>query len=308
MLYFNVGKKFSELGFYAFLIFMITLDIAIVDRRYYSKDNFQRKRDTSYHANSAADDEILKDKSYYRVYNLQNPMAEARTSYNHHSLGGYHGAKLRRYQDLYDSCLLRETQQLYRDAQSGGLDFKKYGVLNMLNAKYVKYGDEAGNIIPNPEANGAAWFVREVVGVNSPTEELKQTGELKSRSFAVIDNSKFKIQNFEYDSLSTIHLQEFKPAYLKYESQSSKNGLAVFSEVYYPKGWHAFVDGKEILILRANYVLRALEIPQGKHTIEFKFEPQPYIVGNKVTLASSWVVLFVLLSCIGLSVKGKDGF
>jgi hypothetical protein len=308
MLYFNVGKKFSELGFYAFLIFMITLDIAIVDRRYFSKDNFQRKRDTSYHANSAADDEILKDKSYYRVYNLQNPMAEARTSYNHHSLGGYHGAKLRRYQDLYDSCLLRETQQLYRDAQSGGLDFKKYGVLNMLNAKYVKYGDEAGNIIPNPEANGAAWFVREVVGVNSPTEELKQTGELKSRSFAVIDNSKFKIQNFEYDSLSTIHLQEFKPAYLKYESQSSKNGLAVFSEVYYPKGWHAFVDGKEILILRANYVLRALEIPQGKHTIEFKFEPQPYIVGNKVTLASSWVVLFVLLSCIGLSVKGKDGF
>jgi hypothetical protein len=307
-LYFNVGKKFSELGFYAFLIFMITLDIAIVDRRYFSKDNFQRKRDTSYHANSAADDEILKDKSYYRVYNLQNPMAEARTSYNHHSLGGYHGAKLRRYQDLYDSCLLRETQQLYRDAQSGGLDFKKYGVLNMLNAKYVKYGDEAGNIIPNPEANGAAWFVREVVGVNSPTEELKQTGELKSRSFAVIDNSKFKIQNFEYDSLSTIHLQEFKPAYLKYESQSSKNGLAVFSEVYYPKGWHAFVDGKEILILRANYVLRALEIPQGKHTIEFKFEPQPYIVGNKVTLASSWVVLFVLLSCIGLSVKGKDGF
>ena len=307
-LYFNVGKKFSELGFYAFLIFMITLDIAIVDRRYYSKDNFQRKRDTSYHANSAADDEILKDKSYYRVYNLQNPMAEARTSYNHHSLGGYHGAKLRRYQDLYDSCLLRETQQLYRDAQSGGLDFKKYGVLNMLNAKYVKYGDEAGNIIPNPEANGAAWFVREVVGVNSPTEELKQTGELKSRSFAVIDNSKFKIQNFEYDSLSTIHLQEFKPAYLKYESQSSTNGLAVFSEVYYPKGWHAFVDGKEILILRANYVLRALEIPQGKHTIEFKFEPQPYIVGNKVTLASSWVVLFVLLSCVGLSVKGKDGF
>ncbi len=307
-LYFNVGKKFSELGFYAFLIFMITLDIAIVDRRYFSKDNFQRKRDTSYHANSAADDEILKDKSYYRVYNLQNPMAEARTSYNHHSLGGYHGAKLRRYQDLYDSCLLRETQQLYRDAQSGGLDFKKYGVLNMLNAKYVKYGDEAGNIIPNPEANGAAWFVREVVGVNSPTEELKQTGELKSRSFAVIDNSKFKIQNFEYDSLSSVELKEFKPAYLKYESQSSTNGLAVFSEVYYPKGWHAFVDGKEILILRANYVLRALEIPQGKHTIEFKFEPQPYIVGNKVTLASSWVVLFVLLSCIGLSVKGKDGF
>jgi hypothetical protein len=306
MLYFNVGKKVSELGFYAFLIFMITLDIAIVDRRYFSKDNFQRKRDNTYHANSAADDEILKDKSYYRVYNLQNPMAEARTSFNHHSLGGYHGAKLRRYQDLYDSCLLKETQQLYRDAQSGSLDFKKYGVLNMLNAKYVKYGDEAGNIIPNPEANGAAWFVSEVVVVNSPTEELKQTGELKSRAFAVIDNSKFKVQNFGYDSLSSIELMEFKPAYLKYESQSSTNELAVFSEIYYPKGWHAFIDGKEVSILRANYVLRALEIPEGKHTIEFKFEPQPYIVGNKVTLASSWVVLFVLLGCVGVTFKSAQ--
>lgn len=305
MLYFNVGKKISELGFYAFLIFMITLDIAIVDRRYFSKDNFQRKRDNSYHANSAADDEILKDKSYYRVYNLQNPMAEARTSYNHHSLGGYHGAKLRRYQDLYDSCLLNETQQLYRDAQSGGPDFKKYGVLNMLNAKYVKYGDDAGNIIPNPEANGVAWFVREMVGVNSPTEELKQTGDVNTRISAVVDNSKFKIQNFGYDSMSSIRLIEFKPSYLKYESQSSTNGLAVFSEIYYPKGWHSFIDGKEVSILRANYVLRALEIPKGKHTIEFKFEPQPYVVGNKVTLASSWVVLLVLLSCVGFSLKSK---
>ncbi|MCX8490988.1 MAG: YfhO family protein, partial [Cyclobacteriaceae bacterium] len=307
MLYFNVEKKVSELGFYAFLIFMITLDIAIVDRRYFSKDNFQRKRDNSYHANSAADDEILKDKSYHRVYNLQNPMAEARTSYNHHSLGGYHGAKLRRYQDLYDSCLLRETQQLYRDAQSGGLDFKKYGVINMLNAKYVKYGDEAGNIIPNPEANGAVWFVKEMVAVNSPTEELKKTGEVNTRTSAVIDNSKFNVQNFGYDSLSSIELREFKPAYLKYESQSSTNGLAVFSEIYYPKGWNAFIDGKEASLFRANYVLRAMEIPQGKHTIEFKFQPQPYTVGNKVTLASSWVALFVLLSCVGLSIKKEKG-
>ncbi len=307
MLYFNVGKKISELGFYAFLIFMIALDIAIVDRRYFSKDNFQRKRDNSYHANSAADDEILKDQSYYRVYNLQNPMAEARTSYNHHSLGGYHGAKLRRYQDLYDSCLLKETQQLYRDAQSGSLDFKKYSVLNMLNTKYVKYGDEAGSVIPNPEANGAAWFAREVVGVNSPTEELKQTGEVNTRTSAVVDNSKFKVQNFGFDSLSFIELKEFEPAYLKYESQSSTNGLAVFSEIYYPKGWHAFIDGREVSILRANYVLRALEIPQGKHTIEFKFEPQPYRVGNKVTLASSWVALLVLLSCVGLSLKQEEG-
>jgi hypothetical protein len=298
MLYFNVGKKISELGFYAFLIFMITMDIVIVDRRYFSKENFQRKRDTSFHANTAADEEILKDKSYYRVYNLQGAMAEARTSYNHHSLGGYHGAKLRRYQDLYDSCIAKETQRLYADAQAGQIDFKKYGVLNMLNAKYMVYGGDKENVIPNTNANGAAWFVKEVVDVNTPSEELKKVGEVDTRSIAVIDNSKFKIIGFEFDSLSSIEMKEFKPAYLKYESQSGVHGLAVFSEIYYPKGWHAFVDGKEVNIVRANYVLRALEIPKGKHVIEFKFEPKPYVVGNKVTMASSWVVLFVMLGCV----------
>lgn len=302
MLYFNVGKKISEIGFYAFLIFMITMDIAIVDRRYFSKENFQRKRDNSFHANTPADEEILKDKSYYRVYNIQGAMAEAKTSYNHHSLGGYHGAKLRRYQDLYDSCILRETQRLFADAQSGQIDFKKYGVLNMLNTKYAVYGPEAGNIIPNPNANGAAWFVKEVVSVNSPTEELKKVGEIDTKSVAVVNG--FKPQAYKLDSLSKVILNEFKPSYLKYESESTSDGLAVFSEIYYPKGWRAFIDGKETTILRVDYVLRALEIPAGKHVIEFKFEPKPYVVGNKVTMASSWVVLLVMLGCLGFTVKG----
>ncbi len=305
LLYFNIGKRFSQIGFYAFLILVIIFDMVMVDRRYFSKDNFQRKRDNSFHTNTAADNEILKDKSYYRVYNLQGAMSEARTSYSHYSLGGYHGAKLRRYQDLYDSCLLNETQQLYRDAQSGQLDFKNYGVLNMLNAKYVVYGPEAGNIIPNPEANGAAWFVHEVLRVNSPTEELKNTGEINTRTIAVVDQSKFTIQNFDYDSSSKIALVKFEPAYVKYESNSATNGFAVFSEIYYPKGWHAFIDGKEVVILRADYVLRALQIPSGNHLIEFKFEPQPYMIGDKVTQASSWIVLLVLVGCLGWTIKSQ---
>ena len=303
MFYFNVEKKISSIGFYAFLILMITLDLVIVDRRYFSKDNFQRKRDNTTHINTPADEEILKDKSYYRVYNLQGPMAEANTSYNHHSLGGYHGAKLRRYQDLYDSCLVKETEILYKDAQSGELDFRKLGVLNMLNTKYVVYGEQAGNVIPNQDANGAAWFVKEVVNVKSPTEELNKVADINTKNVAVIDNSKFKVQNFEFDSLSSIKLIDFKPAYLKYESESSVNGLAVFSEIYYPKGWSAFIDGKATSIIRANYVLRALAIPKGKHVVEFKFEPRPYTVGNKVTLASSWVTLLILLGCVGMSFR-----
>jgi hypothetical protein len=307
MLYFNVSKKISEIGFYAFLIFMITMDIAIVDRRYFTKENYQRKRDNSFLANTPADEEILKDKSYYRVYNLQNPMGEARTSYSHYSLGGYHGAKLRRYQDLYDSCILAETQILYADAQAGKLDFRKYHVLNMLNAKYVVYGPEVGNIISNPYANGAAWFAKEVLAVNSPTEELKKVAEVDTKLIAVIDGFNPRATSYAVDSLSKIELKEFTPPYIKYESESASDGLVVFSEIYYPKGWHAFIDNIEVPILRANYVLRALQVPKGKHVIEFKFEPKPYFVGNKVTLASSWVVLLVLLSCVGLSAKQARG-
>jgi hypothetical protein len=309
MLYFNVSKKISEMGFYAFLIFMIIVDMAVVDRRYFSKANFQPKRDNSFHANTAADDEILKDKSYYRVYNLQGAMAEARTSFNHHSLGGYHGAKLRRYQDLYDSCIAKETQAFYADAQKGQIDFAKYQVLNMLNTKYMVYGPDKENVIPNPNANGVAWFVKEILPVSSPTEELNKICEINNtKQIAVIDKQKFsKVTNetIGFDSLATIIQTEFKPSYIKYESISNANGLAVFSEIYYPKGWHAFIDNKEVELLRANYVLRALQISAGKHIIEFKFEPKPYVIGNKVTMASSWVVLLVMLGCVGWSFKNS---
>ena len=304
MLYMNVPKKISPLGFYAFLLFMITVDLVVVDKRYFTKDNFQRKRDNTYFAASDADAEILKDKDYYRVFNLQEAWSNgARTSYYHHSLSGYHGAKLRRYQDLYDSCISKETEALIKDAQSGQLDFKKFGVLNMLNTKYIMYGTERTAFIPNDEANGPAWFVQEVAAVNSPAEALKKVGDMDTKRMAVIENSEFRIQNSALDSLSSVRLLDFKPPYLKYESTSSSGGLAVFSEIYYPKGWHAFIDEKEVPILRADYVLRALEVPAGKHVIEFKFEPKPYTVGNKVTMASGWVLLFLVMGSVGWTMK-----
>jgi len=305
MLYFNVGKKVSALGFYAFLIFMVTMDLSIVDKRYFSKDKFQGKRDNAFIVPTNADQAILQDKSYYRVYSLKGPFLEARTSYFHHSLGGYHGAKLRRYQDLYDSCIIPQTAKLAGDWQARKLEYDKYGAINMLNAKYIVYGTEANNIIVNPAAVGNAWFVKELAQVSSPTEELKRTGEVDTRNVAVIDNSKFKTQDlkFTFDSTASILLKDFTPPHIKYESQTSTDGLAVFSEIYYPQGWHAFIDGKETEILRADYVLRALAVPAGKHEIEFKFEPKPYLIGNKVTLASSWVMLLISLGCLGWSMK-----
>lgn len=307
ILYFNVGKKIPSLALYAFLTVMITLDIAVVDKRYFTSENYQRKRSASSFTPTAADEAIRKDNTYYRVYNLQNPMAEARTSYFHHSLGGYHGAKLRRYQDLYDSCLGPETKKLIEDAQQGNLNFEKYGVLNMLNTKYISYGPDANNIIPNASAYGPAWFVKDVIKVGTPAEELEKLGEVNTRDVAVIDESKFAINpngnQGEYDSASQIKLVDSKPASLRYESVSSVNSLAVFSEIYYPKGWKATIDGNEVQILRCNYVLRGLEIPSGKHTIEFKFEPKPYIIGDKITMASSWIMLLVVVGCLGLHVR-----
>lgn len=303
LLFFDVHKRISAFGLYTFLIFIVALDISLIDKRYFTADNYQRKRAANF-SPTASDQELLKDKSIYRIYNLQESFSqEGRSSYFHYSLGGYHGAKLRRYQDLYDSCLNAETNELITDAQSGVLDFRKYGVLNMLNAKYIVYGPDKNNIIPNDQACGNAWFVRQLTTVNSPAEELKKVCEIDTRYMAVVDNSKFQLQQFGYDSLSKIELKEMQPPYLLYESSSPSNGLAVFSEIYYPKGWKATIDGEEAQILRVNYVLRGLEIPAGDHKIEFRFDPPAYSIGNTITMASSWVLLLVVLGGFGWSLK-----
>jgi hypothetical protein len=292
---------------YAVLIVLVWADLALVNSRYFSKENYVRKRDNSVLAATAADEVILQDKDYYRVYNLQGAMAEARTSYFHHSLGGYHGAKLRRYQDLYDSAIAKDTQKLYEDFQAGIPKFAQYHVLNMLNAKYFTYGPDRDNVILNPAANGPAWFVKEILKANSPAEELRLTSLTNTKEVAVVNaNLKLEYGQSTIDTIANIKLIERTPPYLKYESESALNGLAVFSEIYYPKGWHAFIDGNEVPLLRANYALRALEVPAGKHTIEFKFEPKPYVIGNKVTMASGWLLLLVVLGTIGWSLKKHE--
>ncbi|HMG91158.1 MAG TPA: YfhO family protein, partial [Chryseolinea sp.] len=300
--YFELWKKVSPLVFYLLLIILVTLDIAIVDTRYFTKDNYKRKRESAAFPITEADQEILKDTSYYRVYNIdpqEGAFLEARTSYFHHSVGGYHGVKLRRYQDLYDSCLYRQTFELYQALRAGSTDFSRLGAINMLNIKYMVYGPQRDNLLPNPSANGNAWFVNEIVPANTPNEELAKVCAINTRNSAVVNSSEFKVENFSYDSTATITLTEHAPNLLKYQSTSQTNGLAVFSEIYYPKGWVATIDGKEAQILRANYVLRALQVPSGNHTIEFKFQPKPYVIGNKVTTASSWLLIVVVLASIG---------
>jgi hypothetical protein len=237
--------------------------------------------------------------------NPRNPYEaanEARTSYFHNSIGGYHGAKIRRYQDFYDSCIVKQHMEFVRGAQQGKMDFSGYSAFNMLNVKYIVFGPGRENIIVNPGINGSAWFVKDILNVNSPAAELEKTCGADTRTTAVIDESKFPVQIQNSDSTAVIEITEHKPNYLKYESQSQNPGLAVFSEIYYP-GWKATIDGKEVPVLRADYILRALEVPAGNHTIEFRFEPKAYTVGNKVTMASSWLALLILLGSIGWSLK-----
>ena len=300
VLFFDLPRKISMIGFFAFLILAILIDMITIDKRYFTNQQYLRKRDNSRFEPWPADKSILQDKGYYRVFNLSN-FYEANTSQFHHSLGGYNGVRLKRYQELYDSCISREGERLIAAAQQGKIEFKTFRVLNMLNAKYIVYGQEASSILLNPDPNGIAWFVKEVLPVNSPNEELIKTSNIETKDVAVVDVNKFKIKgsSFVLDSLARINLVDHKPNWLIYESQSSQNGLIVFSEIYYPQGWQASIDGNNVPILRADYVLRALEVPAGKHVIEFKFEPKPYLIGDKVTMASSWVMLVLLLGSLG---------
>jgi uncharacterized membrane protein YfhO len=158
----------------------------------------------------------------------------------------------------------------------------------------------------NTEANGNAWFVSEIIPVNNANDELRTLCTTNTKTAAVIDVSKFKLNvTPATDSLSSITLTEYKPNYLKYESNSTAPGIAVFSEIYYEKGWRAYIDTKEVPVLRANYVLRALEVPAGKHVVEFRFQPAAYRTGNTITTISSWLVLVLVLGCIAWSFKGE---
>lgn len=312
VIYFSVYKK-APAAFFAFLALLIVVDIAIVDKRFLKDENFTRNvRTAGAFSPSEADQVILKDKSHYRVFAI-NPRSlgstwnEARTSYFHNSIGGYHGAKMMRYQELLDSCLYAESTEFLMDAQQRNIQLENYGVLNMLNVKYISFGEQANAVITNPETNGPAWFVREVKTISSAAEELQEVCDLQTKTTAVVDKSKFETKTTgTSDSTATIRLIEYKPNYLKYESSSASDGFAVFSEIYYSKGWKALIDNQEVPVVRANYILRALEIPNGKHTIEFKFEPAAYFTGNKITAIASWLVLLSLVASIGISLKRRD--
>jgi hypothetical protein len=275
------------------VVALVLLDLWTVDKRYLGEKNYQTETIVESFQPSPADQEILKDKDLsYRVFNIGNPFNEARTSYFHKSIGGYHGAKLRRYQDLIE-------RQISTNNTS---------VLNMLNTRYViippqKQG-ETEQVQRNPGALGNAWFVRELRAVQNPDEEMAALSGLDAKHVAVVDVHKFpaaKPATYP-DSSATITLTSYAPDALTYRYSAAQPGTVVFSEVYYADGWQAFIDGKEVPHFRVDFVLRALQVPAGAHEIKFVFEPKEYQIGNTVSLASS---IGVLLLVVGAGVLGS---
>lgn len=286
------------------LVLLAIVDNVSIDKRYLNDENFVDNLRRSYFAPSEADKRIQKDNGHHRVLNLAtSTFQDAKTSYFHSSIGGYHGAKIRRYQELVEYQLQPEISSLIEQLRSQQLDgFDQFGVLNMLNTKYFKFGNQASQVIVNESALGNAWFVKEVIKVNSPDEEIQEVGTINTARTTVIDNSKFSLAA-DNINVGSIELTEYTPNYLKYTAKNSGDGLAVFSEVYYPKGWTATIDGKETEIKRVNFVLRALEVPAGEHTIEFTFEPKAYFIGNKVMWTGSILLIIVVLGALAYSIK-----
>ncbi|MCJ8164716.1 YfhO family protein [Pontibacter sp. E15-1] len=289
LLYFYLKNKLSSTVAIAGIGALILVDLWTVDKRYLNNNDFQAQVEANFFQPTPADQLILQDKDLsYRVINLPNPFNDARTSYYHKSIGGYHGAKLRRYQDVIDRHISQNNLEVYR----------------MLNTRYAITGDPKQPVQRVPGALGNAWFVEEVKPVQSPDEELDALTMFDAGATAVVDVTKFPVERRNYVAdIGTIKLTEYKPNYLKYEYTAKDEALVVFSEIYYADGWQAYLDGQPVDHFRADYILRAMEVPEGKHTIEFKFAPKVYAIGDTVSLVSSILLILVTIGAIWYGVK-----
>ena len=290
-------------GQYAIVLWVVLIigDMWPVNKKYFNDEHFTSNKEIAVpFQKMPVDKDILKDPDlYYRVLNLQNPFADARTSYFHKSLGGYHGAKMKRYNELISYAIQPEMQTLingFKKPEAIDSVMSSLPVINMLNTKYFIY-DLNKEPLPNAHALGNAWLVKDVKLVNKADEEVTAVKNFDPKSTAIINKSFEKdLSGFHNGSGDgVIKLTNYAPNDLKYEATvNSGSQLAVFSEIYYPKGWKSFIDGKETPHVEADYVLRAMVIPAGKHQVEFKFEPQSYFIGNKISMASSILLILAI--------------
>jgi hypothetical protein len=295
-----IKKKMNPQFVFIALAVVVLVDLWSIDRRYLNNEKFVDKTVLAQQFKPREVDQlIMRDQSYYRVLDLSqgNPFSNSVPSYFHKSLGGYHAAKLKRYQEVLDKQF------------NGAIN---EDVLDMLNTKYLITSDQSGQketMKNRSTAAGHAWFVQKVEYVKNADEEMMAISSFDPKSVMVVDQ-KFKsmidVNKVGYDGNAFIRLTNYHPDRLTYEYSSGRDALAVFSEMWYEKGWNAYVDGEKIPYFRADYILRAAQLPGGNHKLEFKFEPTSYYTGETISLIASILLLLSLGYAIFLEVKRKE--
>ena len=280
LIFIYLKQKITQNTTIVILGLLLILDLVGVDRRYVNNDNFVSalKVDRPYQA-STIDKELLKDTTNFRV--LDRSDNSTKSSYFHNSIEGYHAAKLRRF---------KAVQEFH-------IDKTNFEVLNMLNTKYIIYQNKEGEVLyfENENTNGNAWFVDAIESFETPDEEILALDKINTKTTAIANASDLKSKRFVKDSMASIHLVDYKLNHLVYETKTTEDGFAVFSEVYYKNGWNATIDGVEVKHYNVNYILRGLEIPKGTHTVVFKFNPSVVTTGSNISLVSSILLVLLIL-------------
>ena len=302
------------------LILFCIIDLFGVSKRYLKEENFVDAGDLEYsYTDTRADLQLKTDTSYYRIVNLAFPDANgygvdvgnsfnsALASYKHNTIGGYSPAKLGLYQDLIE-------RQIYKNISAWGANSTakdSFPVLNMLNMKYVIVPDQQDpkqtRAVINPFAMGNCWLVKEVKFVKNADEEINSLNSFDPATVAFVDERFKATVPFTpvYDSTASIKLIQNKNDELTYEFSAATNQFAVFSEIYYPHGWEAYIDGKKTAYCKTNYALRGLSIPAGKHSIKFVFDPPSFRIGETIARYANIFSVFIVLFCIFMVLKNR---
>jgi hypothetical protein len=277
-LWFYIHQKITKNIAFMILAVLLVIDLAAVDLRYVNDDDFVSaiKVDKPFTATSI-DKEILKDSTVFRVYDASD--GSTRSSYFHNAIGGYHAAKMRRFNEVMDFHIDKGNPEVF----------------NMLNTKYIIYNNDNEQLqyLENDEVNGNAWFINNLISVSDADAEILALDTLKTKFSAVINKNIHSGHSFVLDSTASIELIDYLPNKLVYKSSNANDGFAVFSENYYKHGWQVTIDGQEVPHYNVNYILRGLEVPKGNHTIVFEFDPEVVRNGSSIALMSS--ILFLIL-------------
>ena len=297
LVYLSIRKIIKPGILVAGLALFAFIDLALIDKTYFNTDSFKDKEEEAAIFNKTAKDElILADKSDFRVFNMGGgSFSENNTSYLYKSVGGYHAAKLRIYQDLIERQLSKQEPNM--------------AVFNMLNTKYFIQKDRNGatqQVQQNPGALGPCWLVKNIVFVKNADEEMKALDNFNPKDTAFVQEAFKGDVPFmpEYDSTASVKLINNDNDIVTYEFSATKNQFAIFSEIFYKSGWKAYVNGKQLPIAKVNYVLRGLALAPGQYKIEFKFEPDAYLTGKKYGNISSVILVLSLLSLLYLAFIG----